>query len=139
VAVVLSPMATSQIDLSTCRIGPAAAVADMARARAFYEGPLGLTAEEQQGGAVTYAFGSGTQLVIYPSPENAGTSKATLAGIEVPDVEAAVEDLTARGVTFEQYAMGEIETDARGVADLGGFKSAWFKDPDGNIFAIAGG
>jgi catechol 2,3-dioxygenase-like lactoylglutathione lyase family enzyme len=132
-------MATTHIDLTTCPIGPAAAVADVARARAFYEGPLGLTPEEQPGGAVAYAFGSGTRLLIYPSPENAGTSQATLAGIEVPDVEAAVEDLTARGVTFEQYAMGEIETDARGVAHLGSFKSAWFKDPDGNIFAVAGG
>jgi catechol 2,3-dioxygenase-like lactoylglutathione lyase family enzyme len=131
-------MATTKIDLTTCRIGPAAAVADMARARAFYEGPLGLTPEEEQGGAVAYAFGSGTRLLVYPSPENAGTSKATLAGIEVPDVEAAVDDLTARGVKFEQYSMGEIETDARGVAHLGTFKSAWFKDPDGNIFAIAG-
>jgi catechol 2,3-dioxygenase-like lactoylglutathione lyase family enzyme len=132
-------MATKSIDLSSCRIGPLAAVADMARARAFYEGTLGLTPDEQPGGAVMYAFGSGTQLLVYPSPENAGTSKATLAGIDVPDVEAAVEDLTARGVTFEQYAMGEIETDARGVADLGGLKAAWFKDPDGNIFAVAGG
>jgi catechol 2,3-dioxygenase-like lactoylglutathione lyase family enzyme len=131
-------MATTHIDLTTCRIGPAAAVADLARARAFYEGPLGLTPDEQPG-AVAYAFGSGTQLLVYPSAENAGTSKATLAGIEVPDVEAAVEDLTARGVTFEQYDMGEIQTDARGVATLGDFKSAWFKDPDGNIFAVVGG
>ena len=48
-----------------------------------------------------------------------------------------VDELTAKGVTFEQY--GEpINTDAKGVARFVEYASAWFKDPDGNILALAG-
>jgi hypothetical protein len=29
-----------------------------------------------------------------------------------------------------------LKTDERGIADLGGAKAAWFKDPDGNILNV---
>jgi catechol 2,3-dioxygenase-like lactoylglutathione lyase family enzyme len=129
--------ATTQLDLTTCPIGPAAAVSDMARARAFYEGVLGLRPGREFGdGAVVYPCGEGTQLVVYASPRHAGKSTATLAGFTVGDVERAVADLTARGVTFEVY--DEPKTDERGIMDAGSFKSAWFRDPDGNTYAING-
>jgi catechol 2,3-dioxygenase-like lactoylglutathione lyase family enzyme len=129
--------ATTQLDLTTCPIGPAAAVADMARARAFYEGVLGLRPGTEMGeGNVSYACGEGTQLVVYASPAHAGKSTATLAGFSVGDVQRAVEELTARGVTFERYE--EPKTDERGIMDAGSFKAAWFRDPDGNTFAING-
>jgi hypothetical protein len=72
----------------------------------------------------------------HPSPANAGKSTATLAGFAVGDVEAAVDELTANGVVFEQYHIGPIKTDEKGVAQLGDAKSAWFKDPDGNILSV---
>jgi hypothetical protein len=72
---------------------------------------------------------------VYPSPASAGTSGATLAAWVVDDVEATVDELTAEGVTFEQY--GEpFDTDEKGIARLGDQAIAWFKDPDGNILAI---
>jgi catechol 2,3-dioxygenase-like lactoylglutathione lyase family enzyme len=134
-------MSTTQTDLSTCRVGATACVADLARARAFYEGPMGLRPGQEMGGeAIVYTCGDGTTLTVYVSSRNAGTSTATIAGFEVPDVEAAVADLSARGIAFERYdeARDGVATDDRGIMDVGAFKSAWFRDPDGNIFAVAG-
>ncbi|MDQ1483557.1 MAG: hypothetical protein QOF35_1633, partial [Actinomycetota bacterium] len=47
-----------------------------------------------------------------------------------------IAQLTAQGVTFEQYDQPGITTDARGVFDGGRFRAAWFKDPDGNTLSI---
>lgn len=123
--------------LSDSPVGATVAVSDMARAKEFYESKLGLSGgEEQSDGGTTYACGGGTTLHVYPSPGNAGSSGATLAGWWVEDVEATVDELSARGVTFEQY--GEpFNTDAKGIARFeGGEMGAWFRDPDGNILAI---
>jgi catechol 2,3-dioxygenase-like lactoylglutathione lyase family enzyme len=122
--------------LSEARCEPAIAVSDMEAAKGFYEGKLGLSGgEDQPDGGHTYPCGDGTKIHIYPSPGNAGTSGATLAGWTVDDVEATVDELTASGVTFEQY--GEpFNTDAKGIARLGDDAIAWFKDPDGNILAV---
>lgn len=134
-------MSTTTIDLTTCRVGAVACVGDLARARAFYEGPLGLRPSQEMGdGAVRYPCGDGSSLLVYANPANAGGTTATIAGFEVPDVEAAVADLASRGVTFERYDDPEpgVRTDERGILDAGPFKSAWFRDPDGNTFAVVG-
>ena len=44
--------------------------------------------------------------------------------------------LREKGVEFEEYDMPGLKTTA-GVAESGGMRSAWFKDPDGNILALA--
>jgi catechol 2,3-dioxygenase-like lactoylglutathione lyase family enzyme len=125
------------MSLSDSPVSPAIAVSDMARAKEFYEGKLGLSGgDDQADGGHTYPCGGGTSIHIYPSPDNAGKSAATLAGWVVDDVERTVDELTARGVTFEQY--GEpFNTDAKGIPKLGDLSGAWFKDPDGNTLAIA--
>ncbi len=122
--------------LSDSRVDPAIAVSDMARATEFYEGKLGLSGGmDQPDGGRTYPCGEGTRIHVYPSPDNAGKSGATLAGWLVEDVEGTVEELTADGVTFEQY--GEpFNTDEKGIARLEDLAVAWLKDPDGNILAI---
>lgn len=53
----------------------------------------------------------------------------------VRDVEATVADLRGRGVTFEDYDLPGLKT-VDGIADLGGIKGAWFKDPEGNILSV---
>jgi catechol 2,3-dioxygenase-like lactoylglutathione lyase family enzyme len=122
--------------LSDSRVEPAIAVSDMEQARQFYEDKLGLSGgEDQPDGGHTYPCGEGTRLHVYPSPGNAGASGATLAGWTVDDVEATVDELTAKGVTFEQYG-DPFNTDSKGIARLGGEAIAWFKDPDGNILAV---
>jgi catechol 2,3-dioxygenase-like lactoylglutathione lyase family enzyme len=124
------------MSLSDSRVEPTIAVSDMAKAKEFYEGKLGLSGGDDQGdGGHTYPCGGGTGIHVYPSPDNAGKSGATLAGWLVQDVEATVDELTAKGVTFEQY--GEpFNTDQKGIAKLGDIVVAWFKDPDGNTLAI---
>ena len=124
--------------LSDAKVGPAIAVTDMDRAKQFYEGKLGLSGGSDQGdGGHTYPCGDGSELHIFPSP-NAGKSETTLAGWAVDDVEATVEELSASGVAFEQYAE-PLNTDARGIAELPGGRGAWFKDPDGNILGLIEG
>jgi catechol 2,3-dioxygenase-like lactoylglutathione lyase family enzyme len=122
--------------LSDSPVGATVAVSDMDRAREFYEGKLGLSGGKDQGdGGHTYPCGNGTELHVYPSPDNAGKSGATLAAWTVSDVEASVDELTAKGVTFLQF--GEpFNTNEKGIATLGDVSVAWFKDPDGNTLAI---
>jgi catechol 2,3-dioxygenase-like lactoylglutathione lyase family enzyme len=111
-------------------------VSDLARAREFYEGKLGLSGgKDQADGGHTYPSGGGAYIHVYPSPGNAGASGATLAAWMVDDVEGAVDELIASGVTFEQYG-DPLSTDEKGIARLGGSEIAWFRDPDGNILAV---
>ena len=57
----------------------------------------------------------------------------------VDDVAATVAELAERGVTFEQYDQPWFKTDERGIVELGPHKTAWFKDPDGNILNVGEG
>jgi catechol 2,3-dioxygenase-like lactoylglutathione lyase family enzyme len=125
------------VNLNESQVIPVIAVSDMGRARDFYEGVLGLSNGDQRAdGGTRYPCGGGTSIHVYPSPDNAGTSTATLAGFEVGDIEAAVEELGSRGLAFEHYELEMFKTDERGIAQLGDAKSAWFKDPDGNILSL---
>ena len=121
--------------LSNAEVVAVVAVKDLAKAKEFYEGKVGLTGgEEQPDGGVQYPVG-GRQFHIYPS-ENAGGSGTTVAYFRVDDVEGAVDELAGNGVTFEQYDMGEMKTNEKGIAPLGDQQGAWFKDPDGNIIGL---
>ena len=122
--------------LNESPVGAVIAVSDMDRAKEFYEGKLGLSrGQDQPDGGTRYMCGGGTQIHIYPSPDNAGSSTATLAGWWVGDVETTVDELAGKGVKFEQY--GEpFNTNEKGIASFGDYVGAWFKDPDGNILAI---
>lgn len=126
------------MSLSTYQLNPSIAVSDMARAQEFYEGKLGLSVvQDAADGSQVYASGGDTSLHVYPSPTHAGSSTATLATWYVDDVEQVVEELSSRGVTFEHYE--GLTTDERGISPrAGGGKVAWFKDPDGNTFAVEG-
>ena len=123
--------------LSDSQVIAVLAVTDMDKAREFYEGKLGLSdGVERPDEGMRYSCGGDTSIHVYPSPANAGKSTATLAGFEVDDIASTVDELTAGGVTFEQYDIGPIKTNEMGIAELGDAKSAWVKDPDGNIISI---
>ena len=126
------------MSLSSYRLNPSIAVSDMARAQQFYEGQLGLsTVQAGADGSRVYASGGETSLHVYPSPAYAGGSTATLATWYVDDVEQVVDELSSRGVAFEHYE--GLTADDRGISPrAGGGKVAWFKDPDGNTFAVEG-
>jgi predicted enzyme related to lactoylglutathione lyase len=120
--------------LQTAQICAYIPVTDLARARKFYEGAVGLVAKEEYAGGVIYECG-GSIVFMYPT-SNAGTSKASQAFWSVDDVEAEVTELKARGVTFEEYDMPGI-TMKNSIATGGGAKTAWFKDTEGNILAVS--
>jgi catechol 2,3-dioxygenase-like lactoylglutathione lyase family enzyme len=97
--------------LSDSPVSTAIAVSDMDRAKEFYEGKLGLSGgEDEVDGGVTYPCADGTTIHPYPSPDNAGKSGATVAFWTVADVEATVDELAAKGVTFEQYVSRSTRT-----------------------------
>jgi catechol 2,3-dioxygenase-like lactoylglutathione lyase family enzyme len=124
--------------LSDYSVAPAIAVSDADKAKEFYEGKLGLTGGELQGdGGTTYPCGDNSSIHVYPSPDNAGKSAATLAAWETgADFEKVVDELTSNGVTFEQYDE-PLKTDEKGIATVGEDKVAWFRDLDGNTLAIS--
>jgi catechol 2,3-dioxygenase-like lactoylglutathione lyase family enzyme len=122
--------------LNTARVEAAIAVSDLPRARAFYEGQLGLERSTVEEGGVRYECGEGTRIFIYESPENAGRSPATSAGFFVTDLDATMADLLNRGIAFEHYDQPGLVTDEAGVFAGPGFRAAWVRDPDGNTLAI---
>ena len=115
---------------------PMIAVRDLERARDFYEQTLGLRAVDYFGEGFVVKSGD-TQFSVYRS-EFAGTNKATALTFEVDDIEREVRELKEKGIFFEHY-------DVPGLKQQGdlhiaeGFKTAWFKDPDGNILSLAEG
>ncbi|MBZ9845067.1 MULTISPECIES: VOC family protein [unclassified Mesorhizobium] len=113
------------------------AVKDIAKARAFYEGTLGLSqVDDMDGELIVYKSGD-TLLNVYRS-QFAGTNKATAATWAVGDrIETIVKSLRSKGITFEHYDMPGLSLE--GDIHVGsGMKVAWFKDPDGNILNLVG-
>jgi predicted enzyme related to lactoylglutathione lyase len=121
--------------LKNAPIVPYIPVADVARARKFYEEKVGLTPREEYAGGVIYECGGGSWVFMYPSA-GAGTSKASTAFWTVEDVVKEVADLKARGVVFEEYDMPNLKT-VNSIATGGGARTAWFKDSEGNILAVS--
>ena len=113
---------------------PMIAVKDIDRARRFYQETLGLDTKEAMGGEVLEVKTGETMINVYRS-EFAGTNKATALTFDVDDIESEVRDLKTKGVFFEHYDMPGLEQ--RGDLYVGeGVKTAWFKDPDGNILSL---
>jgi catechol 2,3-dioxygenase-like lactoylglutathione lyase family enzyme len=127
------------MSLSHHKVRTSIAVSDMARAAEFYEGKLGLAGEVQADESRIYACGGGTSLHVYASPAHAAKATATVATWYVADLEDVVDELASKGVTFERYDDPALRTDEKGIHEFGDGRVAWFKDPDGNTFAIEEG
>jgi predicted enzyme related to lactoylglutathione lyase len=123
------------MSLSNASIVPYIPAANIARARKFYEGIVGLKVREEFAGGVVYECGNGSWVFMYPTP-NAGTNKASTLFWSVDDVEAEVAALKARGVVFEEYDFPQMKT-VNSIATGGGARTAWFKDTEGNTLAIS--
>ena len=113
------------------------AVKDLAKAKAFYEGTLGLKQVDDMGDELVVYKSGDTLINVYQS-QFAGTNKATAltwtVGDQIGDV---VKSLKSKGVAFEHYEMPGLTLE--GDVHVGdGMKVAWFKDPDGNILNLVG-
>ena len=109
------------------------AVRDLEIARKFYEENLGL--ERLGGEQSVLTFKSGNSKVTVYVSQFAGTNKATSATWVVPDAEAVVAVLKAKGLQFEHYNLTGLTREGD-LHVAGSFKGAWLKDPDGNILHI---
>ena len=116
---------------------PMIAVKDLDRARAFYEDTLGLTTIDNLGKEVVSMKSGDTRIDVYRS-DFAGTNKATALSFNVEDIASEVRDLKDKGVMFEQYDMDGLTRDGD-IYKTEGMKTAWFKDPDGNILSLIEG
>jgi catechol 2,3-dioxygenase-like lactoylglutathione lyase family enzyme len=124
---------------STVLTGSAAfsgfSVDDLDRARAFYEGVLGLrTSAESMGGLMRLHLGGGRDVLVYAKGPGHTPATYTVLNFPVADVDAAVAELAGRGVEFLHY--DDPPTDETGVMRAGGPLIAWFPDPAGNVFSV---
>ena len=109
-------------------------VIDLERARAFYEGALGLNPEgAKPDGKFVYDCG-GARLALIPRA--AGTkADHTAVSFKVGDIAASIRDLESKGVVFSDYDLPGLKT-VDHVCVLGAEKAAWFNDPEGNILCL---
>lgn len=108
---------------------------DLARARAFYEGKLGLTPDpDDELDGVMYRCGEGTAFLVFESSGSSSGSHTQLS-LDVDDVDAEVSALREKGVQFEEYDSPGLKTE-NGIADRPDGRGGWFKDTEGNLIAI---
>jgi len=102
-------------------------------ARKFYEDVLGLSLLSDEQYAIVFDA-NGTTLRI----QKAGKftpQPFTALGWHVDDIETAMAELRANGVTFEQFPW--MPEDSNGIMTFPeGARVAWFKDPDGNLLSL---
>ena len=111
-------------------------VDDLDAARTFYEDVLGLrtSGEPEMGGIMHLHLAGGRDVLVYAKGPGHSPATYTVLNFPVPDVDAAVDELTGRGVRFLHY--DSPPTDDKGVMRAGGPLIAWFTDPAGNVFSV---
>ncbi|MGA9510847.1 MAG: VOC family protein [Candidatus Sulfotelmatobacter sp.] len=106
---------------------------DAVKARAFYEGVLGLRFVKDDGFALVM---SANGIMVRISKAEFTPAQFTILGWQVADIEKKAAELQAKGIQFERF--GFFEQDQLGIWTAPtGDKVAWFKDPDGNILSIS--
>jgi catechol 2,3-dioxygenase-like lactoylglutathione lyase family enzyme len=120
--------------LTQSKVHPTISVTDLNRAKEFYGNTLGLEQKAELDGHVAYKVGQETYLVVYQR-KDAPKAENTVASFTVDDVKDTVNWLQQRGVEFEELDTPGFKT-VNGIAQMGNFEGAWFKDPDGNTLAV---
>jgi catechol 2,3-dioxygenase-like lactoylglutathione lyase family enzyme len=111
------------------------AVDDLQKAQQFYGETLGLDVEllDEENGLLSLHHPDDRATLAYLSSGMTPPSY-TILNFPVDDIDQAVDDLAARGVSFEHY--DEMPQDEKGVMREGGPLIAWFKDPAGNTLSV---
>jgi catechol 2,3-dioxygenase-like lactoylglutathione lyase family enzyme len=114
---------------------------DLDRARAWYRDKLGLEPAETREGGLLYRFGATAFALFESGGKSSGTH--TQMAIDVPDIEATVAQLRARGVEFEQFDLPGVRV-VDGIAEIAGNypskgsgeRAVWFRDSEGNLIGL---
>jgi len=114
------------------------AIDDVERAKEFYGQTLGVFEVADVGGPLLALRAANGYAVLLYAKEGHEPAAHTVLNFPVDDIEAAVDELRAQGVEFEQYDEGPLKTDEKGIATPGP-KQAWFRDPAGNILSVIEG
>ena len=111
-------------------------VNNIEKAKGFYNQTPGLQFSEVPGmkDLVPLNMEDGSNVLIYQKPDHIPAT-FTVLNFQVKELEKTVDELTKRGIRFEQYE-GELKTDKKGIARGKGPMIAWFKDPAGNILSV---
>ncbi len=108
---------------------------DSEKAKAFYEGVLGLRFVSDDGFALVFDA-NGIMVRVAKVPPQFTPAQFTILGWQVTGIEKVVAGLQAKGVQFERY--GFLKQDKLGIWTApSGDKVAWFKDPDGNVLSVS--
>ena len=126
--------------LDTSKAYSGFAVRDIDETKQFYGETLGLEIADLDVGApqplLELRLDGDRSILIYPKPDLA-PANYTILNFPVGDVEATVDELAAKGVSFERY--DGFDQDEKGIDRNGpAVGIAWFKDPAGNILAVHG-
>jgi catechol 2,3-dioxygenase-like lactoylglutathione lyase family enzyme len=105
---------------------------DIAAARSFYAGTLGIELKEDEG-MLNLELAGGHRVLIYPKDDHRAATY-TVLNFEVADIDAAVDELADAGVELARYP-GSPQ-DERGIVREWGPPIAWFTDPAGNILSV---
>lgn len=108
------------------------AVDDIEQAHRFYGETLGIETSGEND-LLTLHIAEDRDTLIYPKPDFTPATY-TILNFPVDDIDKAVDELVARGVSIERYE--GFEQDARGISRDAGPPIAWFKDPAGNILSV---
>ena len=111
------------------------AVNDLDKAREFYEGTLGLGVEvlDAEHGVTRLKLADECDVLMYLSADMKPASY-TMLNFEVDDIDAAVDGLVERGISFQRYE--GFPHDEKGIVRGPGPQIAWFEDPSGNVIAV---
>lgn len=111
------------------------AVDDLDAAKRFYSETLGLKVSvlDEENGLLSLHLAGDRDTLVYLKPDFEPATY-TVLNFEVGDVDAAVEELSSRGVSFERYS--GFDQDEKAIARGPGPEIAWFKDPSGNILSV---
>jgi catechol 2,3-dioxygenase-like lactoylglutathione lyase family enzyme len=108
------------------------AAPDIEEARRFYGETLGIRTSEENG-LMTLHLAGDRAVLVYPKPDHEPAT-FTVLNFPVDDIDAAVDELAGRGVSFLRYdGFGQ---DEKGIARDAGPLIAWFTDPAGNILSL---
>lgn len=122
--------------MAITRTTPTLPVVDLERAKKFYQEKLGfkVTQEDPSPGANLKSPDCDCYVYLYQRART--KADHTVMALTVDDVEETMRELKRKGVKFEEYDMPNLKT-VNGIFKMNDYRSAWFKDTEGNILAIS--